>query len=189
MRFLQRSDTGEYSLTRAFASNEEIQPYAILSHTWLEDAQEPTFEDLITGTGGEKLGYEKIRFCAEQANRDGLKYFWVDTCCINKSNSAELSQAVNSMFRWYRNATRCYVYLLDVTSGSIDNHFHSQWDSDLGKSRWFTRGWTLQELLAPRSIEFFSCERIRIGDRSSLEQQIQQITDVPASALQGARLS
>jgi hypothetical protein len=189
MRLLQRSDTGELSLTRAFDSEEAIPLYAILSHTWLEDAQEPTFEDLTNGTGKEKLGYKKIQFCEEQANRDGLQYFWADTCCINKSNFSELSQAINSMFRWYRNATRCYVYLSDVSAYCINDNLHAQWDLDLDRSRWFTRGWTLQELLAPCSVEFFSCERIRIGDRNSLTKQIQRITGVPASALNGARLS
>lgn len=187
MRLLRRNNTGEFSLTQF--RDDAIPPYAILSHTWGADTEEVTFEDLINGTGKDKPGYEKIQFCGEQATRDDLEYFWIDTCCIDKSNYAELSQAINSMFRWYSNATRCYVYLSDVTSRCIGGDLHSQWNSDLGRSRWFTRGWTLQELLAPRSIEFFSCERIRMGDRSSLKQQIQQITGVPASALQGARLS
>ncbi|KAF2245405.1 HET-domain-containing protein [Trematosphaeria pertusa] len=165
MRLLRRSDTGEFN------------------------TEEVTLEDLTNGTGKDKPGYEKVRFCGEQTARDDLEYFWIDTCCINKSNHVELSQAINSMFRWYRNATRCYVYLSDVKGYCIDDDLHSHWDSDLGTSRWFTRGWTLQELLAPRSVEFFSCERMRIGDRNSLKQQIQQITGVPASALQEAPLS
>jgi len=187
MRLLRRSDAGEVSLTQF--CDEAIPLYAILSHTWGADTEEVTFNDLINGTDKDKPGYEKVRFCGEQAALDGLEYFWIDTCCINKSNYAELSQAINSMFHWYRNATRCYVYLSDVTNRCIGDDLHSQRDSDLGRSRWFTRGWTLQELLAPRSIEFFSCERMRIGDRSSLKQQIQQITGIPASALQEARLS
>ncbi|KAF1949407.1 HET-domain-containing protein [Byssothecium circinans] len=176
MRLLQRSADGDFGLTQVW--DDAIPPYAILSHTWGADAEEVTFDDLTKGIGKKKHGYKKIYFCAEQAARDGLEYFWIDTCCINKANKAELSHAINSMFRWYRNATRCYVYLTD-----------GLWDSVLGRSRWFTRGWTLQELLAPRSIEFFSCEGIRIGDRSSLKEQIQHITGVPASAFQGAHLS
>ena len=74
------------------------------------------FKDLINGTGKSKASYSKIQFCGEQARRDGLQYFWVDTCCIDKSNSTELAEAINSMFRWYRDATRCYVYLSDVSS-------------------------------------------------------------------------
>ncbi|KAH8800784.1 hypothetical protein F5884DRAFT_741347 [Xylogone sp. PMI_703] len=95
------------------------------------------------------------------------------------------------MFRWYRNATRCYVYLSDVSSPLLGTNaeFHPQsWDSEFWKSRWFTRGWTLQELLAPRSVEFFSREHERLGDKSSLKQQIHKITGIPIPALQGARL-
>jgi hypothetical protein len=190
MRLLRWSNDTEFILTDNLADDEAIPPYAILSHTWLEDTQEPTFKDITNGTGREKLGYEKIQFCGRQATQDKLHYFWVDTCCINKSNLAELSHAINSMFRWYRNATRCYVYLSDVSSPCTDDAIHSQsLDSDLARSRWFTRGWTLQELLAPRSVEFFSRERMRLGDSSSLKQKIQQITGVPTSALEGGRLS
>ncbi|OCK89247.1 HET-domain-containing protein [Cenococcum geophilum 1.58] len=190
MRLLRRSDTGDFSLTQF--GDGAIPPYAILSHTWGADAEEVTFEDLMNGTGKDKPGYVKIRFCGEQAGLDALQYFWIDTCCINKANHAELSQAINSMYRWYRNATRCYVYLSDVPSPPFgtNNEFNPQsWDSDFWKSKWFTRGWTLQELLAPYSVEFFSRERKRLSDRSSLKQQIQEITGVPASALQGAPLS
>jgi hypothetical protein len=192
MRLLFRSDNGEYRLTKDFVGDDLTPPYAILSHTWLADAEEPTFKDLTNGTGEDKLGYEKIRFCGKQAGQDGLRYFWVDTCCINKANRNELSQAINSMFRWYRNACRCYVYLLDVPFSPLNNNHaldSQSWDSDFWKSRWFTRGWTLQELLAPASVEFFSKEGKRLGDKNSLEQQIQEITGIPALALQGASLS
>jgi hypothetical protein len=192
MRLLLRSETGKFILTKDLVGDDPIPPYAILSHTWLADTEEPTFKDLTNGTGEEKLGYEKIRFCGGQARQNGLQYFWVDTCCINKANSAELSQAINSMFRWYRNATRCYVYLSDVPSPpfNTNDEFNPRpWESDFQKSKWFTRGWTLQELLAPRSVEFFSREGKRLSDRSSLKQQIHDITRIPASALQGAPLS
>ena len=98
MRLLLQGGTGEFSF-REFR-DDEIPPYAILSHTWLaaQDGEEPTYEDVINGIGKGKLGYEKIQFCGEQARQDGLQYFWVDTCCINKANHAELSQAINSMF-------------------------------------------------------------------------------------------
>ena len=107
MRLLVRNETGEFSLTKDLVGDDSIPPYAILSHRWLVDTEEPTFNDLTNGTGEEKLGYEKIRFCGEQARQDGLQYLWVDTCCINKSNAVELQEAINSMFRWYRNATKC----------------------------------------------------------------------------------
>src|SRR6266480_1507278 len=144
MRLLLRSNTGSFSLTKNLVGEDEIPPYAILSHTWLADNEEATFEDLINGTSKDKPGYEKIRFCGEQARQDGLQYFWVDTCCINKANYAELSQAINSMFRWYRNATRCYVYLSDVSSPLFDTNDEYNlrpWELHFQKSKWFTRGW------------------------------------------------
>jgi hypothetical protein len=79
------------------------------------DDEEVTFEDLTKGTGENKHGYKKIQFCGEQAWKDGLQYLWIDSCCINKANHAELSEAINSMFCWYQTATKCYVYLSDVS--------------------------------------------------------------------------
>src|SRR5436853_6953858 len=96
------------------------------------------------------------------------------------------------MFRWYHDAGRCYVYLSDVSiSGSTENDQSSQWTWELAfqKSRWFTRGWTLQELIAPASVEFFSVEGERLGDKKLLERQIQEITGITTQALQGGILS
>ncbi|KUJ06164.1 HET-domain-containing protein [Mollisia scopiformis] len=184
MRLLYNNGDGNISLTK-FLEN-DIPKYAILSHTWEEE--EVTFEELQKGIGTTKTGYAKIRFCAEQAKRDGLQYFWVDTCCIDKSNSAELAEAINSMFRWYRMSTKCYVYLSDVSRTPV-NIDRMAWESAFRKSRWFTRGWTLQELIAPTSVDFFSKESNRIGSKRSLEQQIHEITGIPKMALQGAYLS
>src|SRR5271170_1469462 len=114
MRLLECNSASELSLTKDFVGDDGIPPYAILSHTWKE-GQEVTFKDLMDGTGKSKAGYDKIRFCGQQAKRDGLQYFWVDTCCIDKSNSVELQEAINSMFRWYQKAAKCYVYLSDVS--------------------------------------------------------------------------
>ena len=192
MRLLQYSDTGELSFSRNFVSKDTIPPYAILSHTWGADAEEVTFEDLTNGTGKDKLGYKKILFCGEQARQHGLQYFWIDTCCINKRNYAELSHAINSMFHWYCNATRCYVYLSDISIPSFESNGEynpRSWESDFWKSRWFTWGWTLQELLGPDSVEFFSQECKRLGDKSSLKQQIHEITGISEVALQGDPLS
>ncbi|KIX02910.1 uncharacterized protein Z518_08853 [Rhinocladiella mackenziei CBS 650.93] len=164
----------------------------ILSHTWGADEDEVTFNDLYSGSGKNKAGYTKIQFCGQQARKNGLQYFWVDTCCINKANLTELAEAITSMFRWYRDAAKCYVYLSDV---SVYNNDHSHppqqwpWESAFRKSRWFTRGWTLQELLAPKSVEFFSREGERLGDRNLLEQVIHEITDIPISALRGTPMS
>jgi hypothetical protein len=192
LRLLRRSKPGEFSFSKNFVGNDTIPPYAILSHTWGLDTMEITFEDLRNGTGKEKPGYEKIRFCGEQAGQDNLEYFWVDTCCINKADFTELSEAINSMFRWYQNAAKCYVYLADVSRPALDaNNKSSQlpWESPLRKSRWFTRGWTLQELLAPATVEFFSKEGEKLGNKKSLERYIGEITGIPVKALQGNPLS
>jgi hypothetical protein len=191
MRLLERNNGGEFNLTKDLFGD-DIPKYAILSHTWGADTEEITFRDLMDGTGKSKAGYNKIRFCGEQARRDGLQYFWVDTCCIDKANSVELQEAINSMFRWYQNAAKCYVYLSDVSTSkqkASDRFSKYTWESAFRSSRWFTRGWTLQELLAPGSVEFFSRERNRLGNKKTLEQQIHEITGIAITALQGTPLS
>jgi hypothetical protein len=189
MRLLECTDAGDFCLTKDFVGNDTVPPYAILSHTWGSDEDEVTFNDLQTGAGRSKAGYRKIQFCGKQSIRDGLKHFWVDTCCIDKSNNTELSEAINSMFRWYRDSVKCYVYLPDISTQYYDEDdqiFRSKMDHAFQGSRWFTRGWTLQELIAPRSVEFFSLEGEFLGDKKSLEQQIHEITSIPVTALQGS---
>src|SRR6266487_3923768 len=185
MRLLEVNGSGQFSLTKDIINN--TTPYAILSHTWGDDDKEVNFKDLIDGSGKTKAGYGKIRFCGEQAARDGLQHFWVDTCCIDKSNNTELSEAINSMFRWYRNAAKCYVYLTDVSTTNPNqiNPSLQSWEAAFRKSRWFTRGWTLQELIAPSSVEFFCSNGKRLGDKKSLERQLHEITGIAVSALQG----
>ncbi|KAK2612718.1 hypothetical protein QQS21_001335 [Conoideocrella luteorostrata] len=179
MRLLQRHGTGDYSLTPDLSSD-NVPPYAILSHTW--GPEEVVFADLakMPGDWQRKAGYHKIKFCAEQARRHRLQFFWVDTCCIDKSDNIELQTAINSMFRWYRNAKRCYVYLSDVSNPS---------HSEFRQSRWFTRGWTLQELIAPKIVDFYSREGAWLGDKQSFEPMIRDITGIPTSALRGTPLS
>ncbi|KAF2183856.1 heterokaryon incompatibility [Zopfia rhizophila CBS 207.26] len=184
MRLLELKNHGEFSLTKDLIDN--VPSYAILSHTWGEDDEEVTFKDLVEGSGKSKAGYRKIQFCGEQAARDGLQHIWVDTCCIDKSNNTELSEAINSMFGWYRKSAKCYVYLSDV---SANDYNQWTWEPAFRKSRWFTRGWTLQELIAPPSVEFFSLEGKQLGCRKSLERQIHEITAIPVQALQGSSLS
>jgi hypothetical protein len=191
MRLLKYDENGDFSLTNDLVG-EKVPKYAILSHTWGDE--EVTFKDMVESTGKGKAGYEKIRFCARLADRDSLQYFWVDTCCIDKSNNTELSEAINSMFRWYRDADRCYVYMSDVSVIGYEQlgeqHQHQPpWESAFQMSRWFTRGWTLQELLAPASVEFFTREGMPVGDKRSLEQRIHKITGIPVPALQGTPLS
>jgi hypothetical protein len=189
MRLLHFDSSSKLSsrLTSTDFSEKNIPPYAILSHTWLDD--EFLFEDLVNDTGKNKAGYKKILFCGEQAARDHIQYFWVDTCCIDKWNLRELSNAINSMFQWYKNATQCYVFLSDISTPKIYAQLHqSEWEASFRNSRWFTRGWTLQELIAPVSIEFFSSDRQRLGNKESLEQLLHEITHILVEALQGGFL-
>ncbi|CAG8972335.1 hypothetical protein HYALB_00001738 [Hymenoscyphus albidus] len=184
MRLLEMKSPGEFNLAKV--ATHDIFPYAILSHTWT--GEEVSYQDLISGAGKSKSGYEKITFCGEQATRDGLQYFWVDTCCIDKSDPAELSKAINSMFRWYQNAKKCYVYLADVSIPSKNADAQTSqitWEVAFRRSKWFTRGWTLQELIAPAMVEFFSKEGKLLGDKKSLEKPIQGITHIPVQALRG----
>jgi hypothetical protein len=190
MRLLRYEDDGRLTIT-SFDDN-AIPPYAILSHTWGADAEEVTFADLGKGDGKHKAGHKKIRFCGQQTQQDGLQYFWVDTCCIDKADKAELSLAIRSMFRWYQDAAKCYVYLLDVSTKKGKTSGVStevDWEPAFRSSRWFTRGWTLQELLAPSIVEFFSQEWKKLGDKRSLKSLIKKITGVPCEALDGAPLS
>lgn len=179
-------DSSERLLSTDF-SGKTIPPYAILSHTWSKKSDDEfLFENLMNNTGDSKAGYDKFLFCAEQAGRDHLQYFWVDTCCIDKWNLRELSNATNSMFQWYRNAAKCYVLLTDVSTPMTNLQLHQNtWEASFQESRWFTRGWTLQELIAPATVEFFSLERQRLGNKGSLEQLIHGITGIPVEVLQG----
>ncbi|KAK0265187.1 hypothetical protein LTR01_007382 [Friedmanniomyces endolithicus] len=190
MRLLRLSDHGGLSLTKH--DDDKLPPYAILSHTWGDEDDEVTFDDLKRDDCGRgKAGYDaKLLFCGRQARKDDLLDFWVDTCCIRKESDAELSEALNSMFRWYRRSAKCYVYLQDVSALKRDRDSEQPiWEAAFRKSRWFTRGWTLQELIAPRVVEFWSRDGHFLGTKESLENLIVEITGVPASALRGAPLA
>tara|TARA_R110002003_G_scaffold1401_1_gene23038 strand:+ start:132 stop:716 length:585 start_codon:yes stop_codon:yes gene_type:complete len=190
MRLLQADDSGKLHLIEH--AGRDTPPYAILSHTWGADGDEVTYKDIVGGEGTSKPGYRKLSFCAKQAASDDLGLFWVDTCCIDKTSSAELSEAINSMFRWYANASKCYVYLSDVSVDSAKEKGQlprATGVSSFRRSRWFTRGWTLQELLAPETVDFYSAEGEYLGDRKSLVQEIQTITGVSSKALEGYPLS
>jgi hypothetical protein len=151
MRLLKLSNTaGEFCSLIDFDFGVDIPRYAILSYTW--GKEEVTKDMMDDGTAKRKPSYGKIRFCGEQARRDNLQYFWIDTCCIDKSSSAELQEAINSMFRWYR-------------------------------------GWTLQELVAPPLVEFFSKEGEQLGNKKSLERHIHEVTGIPVKALRGSSLA
>ncbi|KAE9367095.1 HET-domain-containing protein, partial [Stipitochalara longipes BDJ] len=149
---------------------QSIPQYAILSHRW-ED-EEVTFQDLQAGEGLDKKGFLKIEGCCNQAAFDGWEYVWIDSCCIDKTSSAELSEAINSMFEWYRQSVVCYVYLSDVPYIASEAH------AKLHQSKWWTRGWTLQELIAPKHVLFYNCEWMEIGTKRSMEVLISSITGI-----------
>jgi hypothetical protein len=190
MRLLHRETDGAFGFSQYYV--DDIPSYAILSHTWGADEEEVTFLDIQNNTAQAKVGFRKLEFCANQARSEGYTYVWVDSCCIDKSNNAELSEALNSMFRWYREAQKCYVYLADVYQESpkaVDAQRQPAWEAAFRGSRWFTRGWTLQELIAPSTVQFYSAEWYPLGDKESLEQQIHEITQIPVQALRGSPLS
>lgn len=119
MRLLKRERSRWFTTSYYFSliecNSRDPPQYAILSHRWGPD--EVTYQDVKNGTlKTNSDGYRKLHFCAEQAAQDGLLYFWIDTACIDRANNTELSEAINLMFRWYQNATKCYVYLPDVSS-------------------------------------------------------------------------
>ncbi|KAI0909260.1 heterokaryon incompatibility protein-domain-containing protein [Ustulina deusta] len=158
-----------------------VPRYAILSHTW--DEEEVTLQDMREGRAASLKGYRKIKSCCEQAQFDGLPYAWIDTCCIDKGSSAELSEAINSMYRWYENATLCYAYLADVEDIQCEGMINFK------RSRYWTRGWTLQELIAPNILIFFSSGWIRIGTRLDLRQAVAQATYIPKQVLSFRNIS
>ncbi|KAJ9663543.1 hypothetical protein H2198_000809 [Neophaeococcomyces mojaviensis] len=148
--------------------------YAVLSHRWTKD--EVTFLDVQAKTFRDTSSLDKFWGSLRQARRDGLKSVWIDTCCIDKQSSAELSEAINSMYRWYQGAEYCYVYLHDVDKDT--------WQESFLKSKWFTRGWTLQELLAPPSVIFYDRQWQPLGDRKTLAGVISDVTGIELAALE-----
>jgi hypothetical protein len=198
MRLLQLGTNNALSFKEYLVT--DLPPFAILSHTWGSDDDEITYLDVVQRRGEKKAGFQKIMFCGQQAKRDGLEYFWVDTCCIDKRSSAELSEAINSMFRWYYLSSRCYVYLQDVPSGlslslsesgvqsgsESGSKVSEGWEMSFKDSRWFTRGWTLQELVAPRHVDFFSREGEMLGSKIELRHTIRDITGISLQVLQGS---
>ncbi|KAF5515376.1 Vegetative incompatibility protein HET-E-1 [Colletotrichum siamense] len=151
-------------------------PYAILSHTWVEDeeqiAENPSHPATRTS------GYYKIQKTCCQAWEHGLEYAWVDTCCIDKSSSAELSEAINSMFRWYRNAAVCFAYLSDY------RFLDSSHLRKMRECKWFTRGWCLQELIAPKHLIFYDRAWRAFGSRHDLQDLVASITLIDKGVLE-----
>lgn len=158
-------------------------PYAILSHTWGPGQDELTFDDVrsVPGNGfahiTTKAGFAKAKGCCRVARQNGFDYVWIDTCCIDKSSSAELSEAINSMFLWYQQSSVCYAYLADVLN-----------PGGLVHSRWFKRGWTLQELLAPNEVLFYDKDWALLGSKIDLRPSITTATGIAGDFLHGRAL-
>lgn len=155
-----------------------LPPYAILSHTW-NQSQEITLQDMTSPYLPTKKGYRKITETCRLALTQGLEYAWIDTCCIDKTSSAELTESINSMFRWYQKARVCYIHLSDFHSTSVS--------PDLNQCVWLTRGWTLQELIAPPTLEFYNSSWEMIGTKTQLQESLSAITGIPISAISGTR--
>jgi hypothetical protein len=164
---------------------ESIPPYAILSHTWGE--KEISFQEIRNLDGLSGAAFEKIKKCCQTAASDGYEFVWIDTCCIDKTDILELSEAINSMYRWYQKAEVCYVYLTDVSSSQARNYTDFP-QAAFQASRWFTRGWTLQELIAPSHVIFFSNDWQELGTKISLKKAISEVTGIRKDILMGASL-
>ncbi|KAI6143091.1 heterokaryon incompatibility protein-domain-containing protein [Pisolithus tinctorius] len=166
--------------------------YAILSHRW---GAEVGYKEMIGLMKMEERkrdevkrrdGYQKIIKSCEQAAKDGYEWLWIDTCCIDKRSSSELSEAINSMYQWYQNAQVCYAYLNDVDELAFpDKRDVNKFDKSNGWPEWFARGWTLQELIAPKEVVFFNKGWVSIGNKGDLANGLEDITGIPGEVLSG----
>ena len=185
-----------------FSSESSTPAYAILSHTW--GSQELSYFDFLFLTsdlppGGTNIvrallrnpsrdgpGYRKVAACCELARSRGIEWVWIDSCCIDKSSSAELSEAINSMWSWYRGAVECYAHLGDVSfdEDSGPGLSRVKW-FQISHARWFSRGWTLQELLAPNKVLFCNDQWEIFAEKSEVVAELSHITNIPSVFLDG----
>ncbi|KAH8203524.1 hypothetical protein TruAng_002272 [Truncatella angustata] len=186
-------DTETFEMVSGEQSTFKQEGYAILSHRWV--GREITFEQ-IQNSASQLRGkavqptaqLAKIRGACDRAREQGLKWMWIDSCCINKASTVEESEAINSMFRWYRDAKLCITYLSDVrysANGPRDDVFLNT--EGRGPSVWFSRGWTLQELLAPRAMQFFDMDWRYMGTKFELADLLARITRIDVSYLTGEK--
>ncbi|OJT07399.1 Vegetative incompatibility protein HET-E-1 [Trametes pubescens] len=201
---LLNTTTGKFHV---FDDPREVH-YAILSHVWARppDLRDPelTYQDVLRihdshtfeqnpSSPHQVISYlpqfpEKYRKLCDIAREHGYDYAWADACCIDKTSSSELSQAINAMYDWYRYADVCYVFLHDVPTpapASKDLEIHGR--SRFRTSLWFKRGWTLQELLAPDVVVFLSDVWQVIGTKHTLAPLIEDITTIPRDVLTGRK--
>jgi hypothetical protein len=193
-QFTESRSSGMLVDTDVGAGPEYTVPrFAILSHTW-ED-EEVVFEDIKgdQSIAKSKFGWEKIRQSCKLARNQGYEWIWIDTCCIDKTSSAELSEAINSMFRWYRMSGVCYAFLSDADGdGVIYKNVYargSKLSTGVRKLRWYSRGWTLQELIAPKRLEFYNKDWAFIGTRKQHKRAIAEAYGIDEYALDGGDLS
>ena len=185
----EEKQVGRHTKVLEFTDDEATE-YAILSHRWI--AQEVDYIEMVDLAKmneerdeiRQRDGYRKILQSCEQAQKDGYEWLWVDTCCIDKRSSSELSEAINSMYWWYENAKVCYAYLHDVP----DPWFPAVGDDERypdfgGWPEWFSRGWTLQELIAPSNVQFLNKDWQSIGNKTTLAPTLRKITGVPEHIL------
>ncbi|KAL4077380.1 heterokaryon incompatibility protein-domain-containing protein [Scleroderma citrinum] len=173
--------------------------YAILSHCWGTIKEEVQFKEMYKLARMDQAtrdqimkrsGFHKILKSCEQASRDDLWWVWVDTCCIDKRSSSELSEAINSMYRWYENSEHCYAYLHDIDESALPtDRDEAAFGEFNGWPKWFSRGWTLQELIAPTLLHFFNRTWECIGDKASLSSTLTKITRIPGGILEGGVVS
>jgi len=158
--------------------SEQVPPYAILSHTW--GTEELSLQEFLNPHRNtkKKQGYIKITCTCRLAQQDGLEYAWVDTCCIDKTSSAELTESINSMYQWYQNAKLCYVHLEDMAPGVAP-------EVGLPRCRWFTRGWTLQELIAPTRLQFWDKSWAYRGTKLDFAEIISASARIPSPLILG----
>jgi len=168
-----RDSTLQISFSEFVGSN--VPPYAILSHRWRE--QEVLYDDMAAtnrSVARSKKGYAKLEMTCRLALEHGLSYVWSDTCCIDKSSSAELSEAINSMYSYYTHSKWCIAYLDDVELGE---------DQILSRSAWFSRGWTLQELIAPLKLTFYAKSWKKIGTKADSCHQVSIASNIAVEVL------
>ncbi|KAK2684021.1 Heterokaryon incompatibility [Fusarium oxysporum f. sp. vasinfectum] len=197
--------TKSYELFEASDVPAPFPSYAILSHTWISSKDEVTYQDMKTRTGDIKngvykqKGWSKLKNYCDRASKDGWEWAWMDTCCIDKTNPADTQEAINAMFRWYQNAGVCYAHLGDVSVSKAndivplpeDRNLDTSTDSLLRANlkdvfigaKWFTRGWTLQELLAPHYLIFVDHDWRHIGTRESWALEIEKASNIEARHL------
>jgi len=197
-RLIENGESVDHVKSVLEFGDDEVERYAILSHRWVE-GKEVDYREMVKlakmpPEERHKIrhcdGYKKILQSCEQARNDGYEWLWVDTCCIDKRSSAELSESINSMYRWYENAQVCYAYLHDVPGdpGDPDPQFPTTSDNERypdfrGWPEWFSRGWTLQELIAPSKVQFFNKDWRSLGYKKTLAPILEAITGIPGHIL------